>query len=71
MQIGNIDWKQIRLETLKKIGNNRFRLETKKETILFGLETKNVDWKHKKQIGNKKKDIGNNILRLETQGHMI
>ena len=68
MQIGNIHWKQIRLETSFQIGNNLFRLETKK-----------VHWKQSFQIGNKKstletifldwkqnKYIGNNHFRLET-----
>ena len=43
MQIGNIHWKQIRLETFFQIGNNRFRLETKKG-----------HWKQSFEIGNKK-----------------
>ena len=64
MQIGNIkiDWKQ-----KKQIG-----------IVVMRLEIKNADWKHKKQIGNKKsrwetkkKDIGNNLLRLETQSYII
>ena len=41
MQIGNIHWKQIRLETSFQIGN-------KKST----WETNFLDWKHYSQIGN-------------------
>ena len=68
MQIGNIHWKQIRLETFFQIGNNRFRLETKKEhwkqSLGIGcnklrLETQKLDWKQNKYIGN-------NLFRLET-----
>ena len=62
--IGNkLDWKHLfRLETIsldwkqkKYIGNNLFRLETKKRT----LETIFLDWKQNKYIGN-------NHFRLET-----
>ena len=41
MQIGNIHWKQIRLETSFQIGN-----------IKSTLETNFLDWKHYSQIGN-------------------
>ena len=41
MQIGNIHWKQIRLETYFQIGN-----------IILRLETRFLDWKHNSQIGN-------------------
>ena len=41
MQIGNIHWKQIRLETFFQIGNKKSTLET-----IF------LDWKHYSQIGN-------------------
>ena len=49
MQIGNIDWKHCRLETLKSIGNKKCTLET--------LE---LDWKQKTYIGNIK-----NILKTK------
>ena len=51
-----------------KIGNKKRYIGN----IVMRLETKNADWKHKKLIGNKKsrlktkKDIENNLLRLET-----
>ena len=55
MGIGNIHWRQIRLKTLKKIGNKKVHW---KQTFLdwkhysyignneLRIETKFVDWKH-------------------------
>ena len=53
MQIGNIHWKQIRLETFFQIGN-----------IILRLETVNLDWKQNSQIGNICLKTG--LIRLRT-----
>ena len=48
VQIGNIDWKQIRLETKKKDWKQQFQIGNKKRK----LKTIFLDWKQKAQLGN-------------------
>ena len=54
MQIGNVHWKQIRLETSFKIGNKKSTLET---TVF--------DWKHYSQIGDKIRRLETYVLKQD------